>query len=202
MVSPTLLVVAAFFTVTTAYPAPDESSVGLFRRQNSIPNVPPQCQSSCNPANAIIDETTQGCIATNCCTTSFETDYFNCFLCVGKAANLTDWTQPQAYVDGLVIQCSISGLPIPEKTFPGQDPNRTIATLPGPLSSTSARSTITALSSTASAERSTITALSTSTATNTVTDQPAPSTPGSGAPRWSPNLLLILASFFIIITIH
>jgi hypothetical protein len=81
------------------------------RRQNT--GIPSQCTSTCDPINnevnavgctpglAYVDVLiiVQGCPVTACCTQSFETGYYNCFMCVGNADNATDYSQAQTDLD-------------------------------------------------------------------------------------------------------
>jgi hypothetical protein len=91
---------------------------------------------------------------TQCCIPLFEAGFFNCFLCIGQAQNVTDFSIAQTFVDGkldipvwhelgfrppfpvLTTSCTAEGLTLPELTFPGQDPQRTLATMLPPGAST------------------------------------------------------------------
>ncbi|PBK73116.1 hypothetical protein ARMSODRAFT_715979 [Armillaria solidipes] len=90
-----------------------------------VSGIPSQCQTPCSAANALISA---NCTQPQCCTSGFENDYVSCIECVGSAANITDYTVPQTTVDELVVSCSLKGIVIPKVTFPGQDPNRQLAT--------------------------------------------------------------------------
>ncbi|KIM42931.1 hypothetical protein M413DRAFT_26892 [Hebeloma cylindrosporum] len=103
-----------------------------------IPQVPSQCQSICNPVNTVISA---GCTPSSCCQASFEMAYFNCFLCVGQASGLTDYTEIQTVLDEVVNECALIGNDLPKLTFPGQNPNRTLSAVPNLPSSTGTAST-------------------------------------------------------------
>ncbi|KAJ7067886.1 hypothetical protein C8F01DRAFT_1246445 [Mycena amicta] len=101
----------------------------LSGRQNSgVPEVPPECAATCNPINGILETGT--CDPAQCCTPLFESGYFNCLLCVGKADNATtsDFAQAQSLVDNLIVACSKLGFVIPDLTLPGQNSSRIIPT--------------------------------------------------------------------------
>ncbi|KAJ7666523.1 hypothetical protein B0H17DRAFT_1089568 [Mycena rosella] len=106
------------------------------KRQSDI-DVPPQCTSTCDPVISILEG--QSCAPSLCCTTLFQHDYFLCLNCTGTAENATtaDFAMAQSLVDALTVVCSKAGFPLPELTFPGQNPNRTLSTLSG--SQTSAK---------------------------------------------------------------
>ncbi|KAJ8592667.1 hypothetical protein M405DRAFT_812386 [Rhizopogon salebrosus TDB-379] len=93
------------------------------RRQNT--GIPSQCTSTCDPIN---NEVNAGCPVTACCTQSFETGYYNCFMCVGNADNATDYSGAQTDLDNLYVACADLGYPLQELTFPGQNPSRTLST--------------------------------------------------------------------------
>ncbi|KAJ7499419.1 hypothetical protein FB451DRAFT_1549047 [Mycena latifolia] len=189
-------------------------AAALGSRQNDIPNVPPQCTSTCDPVTTILE--TKSCPPATCCMGLFQSDYFNCLECVGVAENATasDFAQAQALVDGLTVACSIEGFPLPELTLPGQNPNRTLATLSGSQTSmkaTQSQITITALSATASSvspsptiSQKTVTALPTSDSVPSSTPAPAPTTTTGAAVqhnvRFSTGLLcLIVAGWMMLL---
>ncbi|KAK0490513.1 hypothetical protein IW261DRAFT_17814 [Armillaria novae-zelandiae] len=127
-----------------------------------VSGIPSQCQTPCSAANALISA---NCTPLQCCTSGFENDYVSCEGCFGNAMNLTNYTVPQTTVDNLVVMCSLRGIVIPKVTFPGQDPNRQLAT------SAIASSTSRAVSGTSSGS-------STPTSQSTITSiAPASSTP-------------------------
>jgi len=152
-------------------------ALALNSRQSGLPEVPPQCVSTCDPVNTILE--TNSCPPAECCTKSFQSEYFGCLKCVGLAANVTnaEWAQPQALVDGLTVACSIEGFTLPELTFPGQNPNRTLSTVSG--SHTSKASAISQI--TISALPSSL-APSTTISQKTVTEVPTPTSPSSTGP--------------------
>ncbi|KAK0191443.1 hypothetical protein F5146DRAFT_601551 [Armillaria mellea] len=90
-----------------------------------VSGIPSQCQTPCSAADALVSA---NCTQPQCCTSGFENDYVTCVECVGNAANITNYTLPQTTVDELVVSCSLKGIVIPKVTFPGQDPNRQLAT--------------------------------------------------------------------------
>jgi len=100
-------------------------SRALHVASRQVSGIPSQCQTPCSAANALIGA---NCTQPQCCTSGFENDYVSCIDCVGSAANITDYTVPQTTVDELVVSCSLKGIVIPKVTFPGQDPNRQLAT--------------------------------------------------------------------------
>ncbi|KAF8164899.1 hypothetical protein B0H34DRAFT_648979 [Crassisporium funariophilum] len=114
-----------------------ETSGPLEARQTAaIPGVPAQCKSDCDPVNTIL--ATGGCPPAQCCLSSFETGYFNCFGCVAQSINFTDFSAPQSVIDTLFVLCAQRGFTLPKLTFPGQNPNRTLSTgAPGPTPSPS-----------------------------------------------------------------
>ncbi|KAJ7087296.1 hypothetical protein B0H15DRAFT_306794 [Mycena belliarum] len=75
----------------------------------------------------------------------FQGSYFECLKCVGIATNATtaDFVQAQSLVDGLTVACSKEGFTLPELTFPGQNPNRTLATVSASQTSVQTTSQIT-----------------------------------------------------------
>jgi len=102
-----------------------------FQRRQTTGQVPPQCESLCNPINALA----ANCTLSQCCLATFDTGYFNCFVCVGTAANVTDYSVPQSIVDKLYDQCAIAGYQLPVLTFPGQNSTRPLSSVVLPSSS-------------------------------------------------------------------
>ncbi|KAJ7229142.1 hypothetical protein GGX14DRAFT_344859 [Mycena pura] len=135
------LVVGAFSAlhIAAGFPGPRSETpatsldfrpiLALTRRQNGVSDVPPQCVSDCDPINSIL--ATNTCPPAECCTPQFEMGYFSCLKCVGLADNVTtaEFAQAQGLVDALDIACSKLGFALPKLTLPGQNPNRTVATV-------------------------------------------------------------------------
>ncbi|KAJ7929112.1 hypothetical protein B0H13DRAFT_2181578 [Mycena leptocephala] len=147
-------------------------ALALNSRQSGLPAVPPQCVSTCEPVNTILE--TNSCPPAECCTKSFQSEYFGCLKCVGLAANVTnaEWAQAQTLVDALTVACSIEGFTLPELTLPGQNPNRTLSTVSGShTSKASAISQITLTALPSSLAPSTIISQ------KTVTEVPTPTSP-------------------------
>ncbi|KAF5371964.1 hypothetical protein D9615_008064 [Tricholomella constricta] len=175
---------SAILEISQISPALD----GLSVRQ-SLPNVPQQCKADCDPVNTII---ANQCAPKECCTATFETQYYNCLLCVGNSLNITDYTAPQDTLDLFQQQCARNGLPIPTLTLPGQGASSGASAPPNPApTSTRPGPTPTSRSGTSSTtplptlpvpsppiSQQTITALSTS-------DQAtgAPADPTNGPPN-------------------
>jgi len=87
----------------------------LASRQAPI-TVPSQCESPCNSTLSVAEN---GCSSiSQCCSSQFEKDFFNCFLCIGQSAHATDWSLPQQLIDNLEKECSVAGSPLPSLTFP------------------------------------------------------------------------------------
>ncbi|KAF7301299.1 hypothetical protein MIND_00694900 [Mycena indigotica] len=138
----------------------NELALALSERQNGgVPDVPPQCATVCNPINLILETGT--CPPTTCCSPLFESGYFSCLLCVGKADNATssDFAQAQSLVDNLVVACSRLGFPLPDLTLPGQNSSRIIPTASiGSSTNSKSQLTVSVLPSTiASTTRSQVT---------------------------------------------
>ncbi|KAF9458000.1 hypothetical protein BDZ94DRAFT_1325830 [Collybia nuda] len=127
------------------------------RQSNPLPVVPAQCKTTCDPVNSLIFSNT--CPVSQCCTPSFEMAYFNCIICVGGVANLEDYSAPQNILDRILSDCATRGRALPKLTFPGQNPDRPLSTLPFSGSATH------------------ITSLSRSAASNTTTRVNPPITP-------------------------
>jgi len=90
------------------------AGTGMIARQNTG-NVPAQCKSMCDPVSQISE-----CTYQTCCTATFETQYFNCALCVGNADGITDYTAPQALFNLFRQRCASVGFLVPALVFPGQ----------------------------------------------------------------------------------
>ncbi|PPR03329.1 hypothetical protein CVT24_012605 [Panaeolus cyanescens] len=161
----------------------EPSSGTVHRRQGAIPSVPSQCKSTCDPINTILST---GCRPQQCCTESFTKGYFDCFECVADSVGLTDFTDAQTIVDGIITTCAARGISLPVLTFPGQNPSRTLATVAPPSTSnpTTSRTTISNTGDVTSTPDSSTTRISQSTVTSLPTPTtPAPSpatTPGAG----------------------
>jgi len=106
------------------------------RRQGSAPPTPPQCVTICNPVNSVINSPQQ-CSPSECCTSTFEKSYYNCFVCAEAAANDTDYTEAQMVLNDLYDTCASAGIMIPVLTFPGQDANQTLSSVVLPMSTVS-----------------------------------------------------------------
>ncbi|KAK0231294.1 hypothetical protein IW262DRAFT_1343357 [Armillaria fumosa] len=145
-------------------------SRALHIASRQVQGIPSQCQTPCSAADALISA---NCTQPQCCTSEFESNYVSCIECVGNAANITDYTLPQTTVDELVVSCSLKGIVIPKVTFPGQNPNRQLAT------SAVASSTSRAVSGTGSGSN---TLTSQSTITSIAPASSTPVTEGSIAP--------------------
>ncbi|KAH0586968.1 hypothetical protein H2248_005795 [Termitomyces sp. 'cryptogamus'] len=89
----------------------------LNARQSDNPDVPSQCKSTCDPVNTAI---ANNCTPQQCCTATFETQYYNCLVCFGSALNATDYSGAQAVLKELEQECAAHGLGIPTLTLPGQ----------------------------------------------------------------------------------
>jgi len=94
----------------------------------------PTCDSRCTPIIGTV--ASNNCTPSECCSESFENEYFNCFVCVASVVDLTDYTEPQSNIDLLYDECANLGLRIPVLTFPGQNPNRTLSSVEPPPSQT------------------------------------------------------------------
>ncbi|KDR74500.1 hypothetical protein GALMADRAFT_141530 [Galerina marginata CBS 339.88] len=147
--------------------------ISLGRRQTTIPDVPSQCTTVCNPVNTAI---ASGCPITTCCQSSFEMGYFNCFQCFENAINETDYAAAQQVLDALVSECTSKGFSLQKLTFPGQNPNRTLSSVVIPSSSQTtapSQSTVFTATPTPPLSQSTVTALPSTTAPG---PSPAPTT--------------------------
>ncbi|TFL05467.1 hypothetical protein BDV98DRAFT_560103 [Pterulicium gracile] len=88
--------------------------------------VPTQCVESCSPVENIIRTS---CTVIECCTEAFEAAYFDCLSCVGQALNVTDYSPAQHSFDTLIAACGVRQIDLgTNRTFPGEDPDRVIAT--------------------------------------------------------------------------
>ncbi|KAJ6567383.1 hypothetical protein DFH09DRAFT_1314499 [Mycena vulgaris] len=101
---------------------------GLHSRSLTV--IPAACQTGCQPFTPFLAGAS--CPVTECCSTIFQTGYFECFKCVGVSTNATDFSIAQEYVDVLTTSCISEGFPLTERTFPGQNPARTLATALAP----------------------------------------------------------------------
>jgi hypothetical protein len=99
----------------------------LGARQATIPEVPAECKSTCDPVNTVISDDVSACrypfilppliytiisqmcplTATACCSASFETGWFNCFKCVGVPLGVTNYTTPQQTIDGEALSTQV-----------------------------------------------------------------------------------------------
>ncbi|KAJ7666520.1 hypothetical protein B0H17DRAFT_1210565 [Mycena rosella] len=122
----TAIVLGSLYLVQTVAGGP--SSVRRIQGLNSrsLPAIPAACQAGCEPFTPFLAGAT--CPVTECCTAIFEQGYFKCFSCVGSALKATDFSVAQEYVDVLTTSCLSEGFTLPELTFPGQNPGRTLAT--------------------------------------------------------------------------
>ncbi|KIK07634.1 hypothetical protein K443DRAFT_168189 [Laccaria amethystina LaAM-08-1] len=134
---------------------PRESSLEA-RQSSPIPtgSIPTQCETTCDPVNTVLES---GCTPAQCyCTTSFESDLFSCFVCVGTATNVTDYSEEQQELNSLVQECAANGVTLPGLTFPGSSTSastmqQTIvtsltATVSPPITSPASQITVTSLS--------------------------------------------------------
>ncbi|KAF8883422.1 hypothetical protein BD779DRAFT_1539872 [Infundibulicybe gibba] len=133
----TLLALATAFVVSASVDAGTINSAQPVRVE-VLASVPSQCQANCDLVIM--------CTPLQCCTQTFENQYFTCFQCVGAATNVTDYTQLQADIDALFLQCSTRGFVLARPSaFPGQDPNRPLVTgVPHPFTTSTAVSSATA----------------------------------------------------------
>ncbi|KAF7331697.1 hypothetical protein MKEN_00049500 [Mycena kentingensis (nom. inval.)] len=168
-------------------PAPAAALVLAGRQEDGgVPQVPTQCEPTCNPINDILSTGT--CQPSLCCTELFQAGYFQCLLCVGQAENATkaEFAQAQNLLDTLTVSCSKLGFPLPELTLPGQNSSRIIPTASGKISASSvSQVTIESLPSTnapASTTRMLQTTISApATQTGETSANPSPSLPGGAA---------------------
>ncbi|KAF8169490.1 hypothetical protein BJ912DRAFT_999569 [Pholiota molesta] len=154
--------------------------------------TPPQCVTNCT---SIANELSVGCTVATCCTAGFMNGFFSCFICAGQAENLTDYTMIQQTLDSFNEECASEGVSsLPKLTFPGQNPNRPLSSVPSsgaatppatlapglPISTglpgnATGQSTVTAISTTPLSPQNTISSASTS------TPAPPSTTTSSGA---------------------
>ncbi|KAF8531840.1 hypothetical protein JB92DRAFT_2846877 [Gautieria morchelliformis] len=124
---------------------PRADSADLLRRQTGLPAaIPSQCSSICTPALMAL----QACnppMVSCFCAPSLQSGLFNCYSCAGQAGNSTDYSTPQMQIDEITATCDQVGMPLPIRTFPGQNPNRTLVTTATSLSQTSTQRGSTAL---------------------------------------------------------
>lgn len=153
-------------------------------RQTGNPNLPPQCQSTCNPVLSAINS---NCPRSQCCTASFEQQLFDCFTCLANAASSSNFTTAQATVDELYDACATLGVSLPVLTFPGENPNRPLSSVSGSAFSTASSTSSSFTSSTSHISQTTISSLASPIPTisqSTVTALPS-STPLPAAPSTS-----------------
>ncbi|KAJ6510298.1 hypothetical protein C8R47DRAFT_1097490 [Mycena vitilis] len=160
----------------------------LSPRQSDVPIVPAKCAVTCDPVTDIL-QSEPTCTPTVCCTTLFQSGYFNCFECLGPSGNnvtKADYAQPQVFLDDLTLECAAAGMELPELTFPGQNPNRTLSLsgLPTSAFSTLSQSTVSSLPSSLSTPTSPPISQKTVTA--------APSDSSSAASRTGPSTVTSL----------
>ncbi|KAF8556314.1 hypothetical protein OG21DRAFT_678628 [Imleria badia] len=60
------------------------------------------------------------CPVTACCTTTFETQYYNCLYCVGMALNTANFSTAQTSLNLLYMTCVDMGFVLPRMELPGQ----------------------------------------------------------------------------------
>ncbi|KAH8829969.1 hypothetical protein DL96DRAFT_1591138 [Flagelloscypha sp. PMI_526] len=152
---------AAWLLIATAIPY--SHPLALLPRQ-TIPDVPDKCKNPCDGVNAAL---ALGCQPSQCCTKSFENDYRDCALCLGKAVNATgtDWAAAQSDLDQFVLACEAKGFNLTKVTLPDQNPSRTLSSVPvgqstvTSLPSSSTSSLITVAPAVPSAIQSTISAV-------------------------------------------
>ncbi|KAJ7163819.1 hypothetical protein C8R43DRAFT_254633 [Mycena crocata] len=189
-------------------PWPSKSSprhgLGVFnsRQAGGNPVVPPQCASTCDPINTILETNT--CPPATCCSDLFQSGYFNCLKCVGLAANATvaEFAQAQTLLDGLTVACSKEGFSLPELTLPGQNSSRTLSTVSsgGRVSTTLSQITISALPSLTSGtpmpilSQKTVTAPTFESTTSTGPAAPTTSTNSNDAAKHVVYMTPVLAS--------
>jgi len=116
---------------------------GLVKRQVSVPSessVPSSCASSCDPVN---DEISLGCPVTSCCTTTFETLYYNCLDCVGAALNTGNYSSAQNNLNLLYTTCVDSGYILSPMALPGQTASNASSSAPTKSSGTTTGKTTT-----------------------------------------------------------
>ncbi|KAF8075886.1 hypothetical protein FPV67DRAFT_1469658 [Lyophyllum atratum] len=176
----------------------------LITRQAAPIDVPAQCKSTCDSVNAVI---ANNCTPQQCCTSTFERQYFNCFLCVGNSINLKDYSQPQIVLNEFRQQCASRGLAIAALTFPGQGASRS-ATSTRPSSSSrrasvgvttiSASPTLSVVSPAVSQQ--TVTRLSSASGDAAPTGAPAGGNSASG--RYGVSCLAAVVASFVVAAWH
>ncbi|KJA14251.1 hypothetical protein HYPSUDRAFT_208878 [Hypholoma sublateritium FD-334 SS-4] len=172
------------------------------RQTGTNPAPPTQCATPCNAIESMISN---GCQISTCCLTSFVTNYFNCFECLGQVDNTTDYTTQQNTINEIEQSCALAGVSLPPVTFPGQSPDSTIVVSPPSTAATStsistqapglptSQSTITTVPLTRTAPQTTITSLSTD------TPSPSPTTTSGGLPTSVPHTNLGLWTYTALI---
>jgi hypothetical protein len=108
--------------LSLAVPVVSAASNGreLARRQVSVGSpspLPSQCTSTCSPVN---NEINLGCPVTACCTTTFESQYYNCLACVGTALHVANFSTYQNSLNLLYTTCVDVGFVLPRMELPGQ----------------------------------------------------------------------------------
>ncbi|KAF5322794.1 hypothetical protein D9619_001175 [Psilocybe cf. subviscida] len=119
------------------------------------PTVPSQCQNDCTPTVLAILDSNQ-CSIVTCCSTTFNTGFFNCAKCVGQASSTSNFTIIQETLDMLHNQCASVGISLPKLTFPGQNPNRQLSSVASVASTRAASGSQAAASSSAPGSNSTV----------------------------------------------
>ncbi|KAF8803932.1 hypothetical protein BYT27DRAFT_7195282 [Phlegmacium glaucopus] len=159
--------------LAAAWASTGPASVNAFqRRQTTGSNqVPSQCESTCNPVISFI--TSGNCIPSQCCVASFETSYFDCFMCLSVLENLTNYTTPQSFVDEFYDACVSQGFQLPILTYPGQNSNRTLSSFV-PLPSSFSQATITSHSQSTITPVPPVPSQVTTTALTTTANSPTP----------------------------
>ncbi|KAF8883415.1 hypothetical protein BD779DRAFT_1472496 [Infundibulicybe gibba] len=120
---------------TTAASTTAGDLFAIFDKEHEVlATVPSQCKAGCDTVSNMLDKI---CKPSECCTTTLQMEYFNCFTCIGSATNQTDYSQVQGDIDrfniqamfnsGLFLQCQARGVQLPRpQAFPGQSPNRMV----------------------------------------------------------------------------
>lgn len=143
------------------------------RRQSTVPEVPSQCASVCS---SVLPVLAAGCTVTQCCLATYETQLFNCFMCVGEATNTTDYGEPQITMDMVYDICASLGIQLAPLTFPGQNQNQNLSSVVLFPSSQTTVSTIPS-SPTPSIVETTVSASSTSPRTTVASPQATVTSP-------------------------
>ncbi|KAG6809348.1 hypothetical protein H0H92_000597 [Tricholoma furcatifolium] len=194
-------------------------SATLSARQTSTSSVPAPCVSTCT---APLDALANNCTPQECCSSTFETEYYNCIVCVANTEGITDFTAPQQELEDLQQLCASDGLAIPTLFFPGQGPSSSGSsssakptttasskTATSPSSSTSTSASVTTTFSSLSVPPITSVTQQTVTAvTSATTPTPSPTViPSSTQPNGSKSsvanvtLLMMVLSLMIMVTV-